>query len=141
MSQLVHNGCSAVCDLPPFDSDFDDIPDTCDNCPLVANADQQDSDGDGIGDACDQCPNEFGIPPCGCPACAAQHCPHPGCEGFDIAPPGNLDCIVQLDDLALLLANYGKIGSDLPGDSQPPTGSVDLVDLAAMLAVYGEVCS
>ena len=35
------------------DGDCDGVPDSSDNCPLIANADQQDTDGDGIGDACD----------------------------------------------------------------------------------------
>jgi len=38
------------------DADGDGIPDTRDNCPVVANPDQADTDGDGVGDACDQCP-------------------------------------------------------------------------------------
>lgn len=70
-----------------------------------------------------------------------QHCPSPGCEGFDIAPQDNLDCIIQLEDLALLLANYGRVDADLPGDTQPPSGSIDLVDLAAMLVVFGNQCN
>lgn len=56
------------------DDDGDGVPDTHDNCPLVANADQKDSDGDGIGDACDDTPNgeeppgeeEPERPGCGC---------------------------------------------------------------------------
>ena len=35
------------------DSDNDGVPDTLDNCVLVANADQRDSNGDGIGNFCD----------------------------------------------------------------------------------------
>ena len=38
---------------PTTDTDGDGWPDSCDNCPLVANADQLDSDLDGIGDACE----------------------------------------------------------------------------------------
>ena len=34
------------------DTDEDDIPDACDNCPNHANADQEDCDGDSIGDVC-----------------------------------------------------------------------------------------
>ncbi len=40
----------------PTDTDKDLIPDSSDNCPLIANPDQIDSDGDGIGDVCDNCP-------------------------------------------------------------------------------------
>ncbi len=35
------------------DSDNDSVPDTTDNCTLVANASQLDSDGDGVGNICD----------------------------------------------------------------------------------------
>ncbi|MBF0491776.1 MAG: thrombospondin type 3 repeat-containing protein [Deltaproteobacteria bacterium] len=38
------------------DRDGDGIPDSIDNCPMVANPAQTDSDGDGVGDACDNCP-------------------------------------------------------------------------------------
>ena len=38
---------------PTPDSDGDGVPDTSDNCPLVANPSQVDADGDGTGDACD----------------------------------------------------------------------------------------
>lgn len=42
---------------PSADMDGDEIADSVDNCPSVANADQADSDGDGVGDVCDNCPN------------------------------------------------------------------------------------
>ncbi len=37
------------------DTDADNLPSTCDNCPVTANTDQLDSDWDTIGDACDNC--------------------------------------------------------------------------------------
>jgi len=39
----------------PVDDDGDEIGNSCDNCPDVANADQLDADGDGIGDVCEEC--------------------------------------------------------------------------------------
>jgi len=57
--------------------------------------------------------------------------------------PGDLngDGVINLEDLAMLLANYGATGAapedgDLDGD-----GDVDLSDLSALLAVYGTTCS
>ena len=38
------------------DTDADNVPDACDNCPAGPNLDQADTDGDGLGDACDTCP-------------------------------------------------------------------------------------
>jgi serine protease AprX len=57
--------------------------------------------------------------------------------------PGDLngDGVINLEDLATLLANYGTSGGafedgDLDGD-----GDVDLSDLSALLALYGTTCS
>ena len=42
---------------PPLeDGDSDGVPDSTDNCALIANSNQADSDADSIGDACDNCP-------------------------------------------------------------------------------------
>lgn len=41
------------------DSDSDGIPDSLDNCPLVANISQDDGDLDGVGDVCDNCPTVY----------------------------------------------------------------------------------
>jgi hypothetical protein len=38
------------------DTDYDGVPDICDNCPTVPNPDQTESKGDGIGDACRNIP-------------------------------------------------------------------------------------
>lgn len=38
-----------------IDTDEDGIPDTTDNCPLIANASQENSDADSLGDVCDNC--------------------------------------------------------------------------------------
>ena len=46
-------GVSAANAQTNNDTDGDGVPDTSDNCPLVANPDQQDTDHDGIGDACE----------------------------------------------------------------------------------------
>ena len=47
--------------LEKTESDDDDIPNSCDNCPGVDNESQADTEqgglGDGVGNACDNCPN------------------------------------------------------------------------------------
>ena len=56
--------------------------------------------------------------------------------------PGDLngDCVVDLSDLQVLLANYGQAGGPSEGDLDS-SGFVDLVDLQALLAVYGTSCN
>jgi len=41
----------------PLDTDSDQTPDSCDNCPSIFNINQTDEDGDGWGDLCDVCPD------------------------------------------------------------------------------------
>ncbi len=74
-------------------------------------------------------------------------CPNPGASGnyctADI--DGSGDCIVDLADLAILLANYGMTSGathDM-GDLEPAggDGDVDLGDLAILLGQYGDDCN
>ncbi len=44
---------NALASLTEVDSDGDGVPDSADNCTLIANADQRDSNGDGFGNVCD----------------------------------------------------------------------------------------
>lgn len=54
-----HSGIIDACE-PGIDND--NIPDECDNCPLVYNPDQADCRQDGVGDACDPDCNANGVP-------------------------------------------------------------------------------
>ena len=56
--------------------------------------------------------------------------------------PGDLngDCVVDLNDLQILLSNYGQSGTAADGDLDG-SGLIDLVDLQALLAVYGSSCN
>jgi hypothetical protein len=55
---LMRDGAIGIgVDMP--DSDGDNIPDACDNCPDDQNPAQEDTDLDGWGDACDNCPYDF----------------------------------------------------------------------------------
>jgi subtilisin family serine protease len=55
---LAGSPCTVV---PPPDADSDGVPDSADNCTLVANPTQLDSDGDGYGNACDPDFNNDGV--------------------------------------------------------------------------------
>jgi len=61
------------------DADGDGVPNTCDNCPVLANTDQADADHDGAGDACDPCLDRdgdgFGEPDAPGNSCHADNCP------------------------------------------------------------------
>lgn len=61
------------------DTDEDDIPDGCDNCPELVNPEQGDGDGDGLGDACDECTDSdgdgFGDPGYPDNTCEEDNCP------------------------------------------------------------------
>ncbi len=98
-----------------------------------------DCNNNGISDACDIATgassdaNAEGVPD----DCQPNACPRGGCENLDIA--GN-DCVIDLGDLGLLLANLNREGWDIAGDSDTD-GDVDLADLGAMLAAWGGNCT
>lgn len=71
-------------------------------------------------------------------------CPNPqsACDGSDIAPVGG-DCLVDLSDLGVLLANFAPgVGGKTrdQGDIFGSDGIVDLSDLGQMLADFGTDC-
>lgn len=72
--------------------------------------------------------------------------PLPGCAHADIGPAGNGDCVVDLPDLGILLANYAP---GIPGKSRAQgdifpfgggDGIVNLSDLGQMLNDFGTDC-
>jgi hypothetical protein len=66
--------------------------------------------------------------------CGGGSCGVPGCEA-----DANGDCVVNLQDLTLLLSNFGQWGAELPGDVNGD-GRVDLGDLAGLLSAFGADC-
>jgi hypothetical protein len=74
--QALYNAGSAGKCKPATDADGDGVPDSTDNCALVANTDQADADGDSFGDACDPCPNDAANDADGDGLCAdVDNCP------------------------------------------------------------------
>jgi DMSO/TMAO reductase YedYZ molybdopterin-dependent catalytic subunit len=93
-----------------YDNDGDDIPNSIDNCPDVANALQVDSDGDGTGNACDaDCPNLDGSNP------------------------------VNFVDFSILANNWQLTGPGLEGDLNQSEG-VDGNDLAIFTSYWLSGC-
>ena len=64
-------------------------------------------------------------------------CPQPGCEGGDATG----DCIVDLNDLTILLSAFGESGApgSVVGDANRD-GRVDLADLTLLLSQFGSNC-
>ena len=116
----------AQCDGSPWcdDCNQNGVPDECD----IAAGTAEDLNGNGIPDECEGCPQ---------PGASGAYC-HADIFGDD--------CVVNLQDLAQLLGNYGMTsGATLEdGDVFPlldGDGAVNLQDLAELLGEYGDNCN
>jgi hypothetical protein len=71
----------------------------------------------------------------------ATGCPVPGCDSGGVDADFNDDCQVLLDDLSVLLTNFGSSGgqTNATGDTNADT-NVDLTDLSNLLARFGLDC-
>ena len=124
----------------PLDSDEDGIPDSQDNCPLVANPNQADADHDGVGDACEtDDSDQDGYPD------NIDNCPlvpndqvdsdHDGIGDACQKVPGDLngDRKVDCADIAIVKASFGKRRGQPGFDARADVnndGVVDVRDLA-----------
>ena len=131
-----------LCAVPALaqDADGDGVPDSNDNCPLVANPSQTDCNGNGAGDACDTAAwdcNANGVPDScdiasGVAGDVNGNCVPDACERVlgDLGPDGS----VGGEDLAYLLGRWGAKDAlaDLSRD-----GIVGGEDLAIMLSNWG----
>lgn len=52
----------------------------------------------------------------------------------------NLDCVVDLTDLAIVLGNFGQTGVTRADGDVDEDGDVDLTDLARVLGSFGQSC-
>ena len=154
------NGELVVGTPPPADGDSDGIPDTTDNCPLVANPGQTNTDGDGFGDACDADDDDDTV------ADGADNCPllfnqnqldtdadalGDACDGDD-----DDDGVIDLSDNCPVVANTTQTDSDADGlgdacDSTPnpvvkrcrvdSDNDVDALDILAIVKAVGRKAS
>jgi len=101
----------------PCDTDDDDdtIPDTTDNCPLVANTDQTNSDADGLGDACDNCPLLSNPDQIDTDGDGQGDTCDPDDDNDGICDPGITDPSCSGSDNCPLVANPGQTNTDEDG--------------------------
>lgn len=119
--------CSQAGSFDPFDdgedADEDGWCDSGDNCPDDPNPSQEDSDGNSVGDACQP--------------------PDLTCDSADIyCARGDLngDCVIDIEDLAETLRNYGHPGRTAEQGDRDGDGDVDIYDLALVINSYGRSC-
>ncbi len=101
-----------------LDCNHNQVPDLCD----ITTGVSSDADGNGIPDECDD-----GV--CGTP------CDVPGGDA-DL----NDDCLVDLGDLATILANFGRTGVNHAEGDTDGDRVVGLNDLANVLGAFGRAC-
>lgn len=65
--------------------------------------------------------------------------PQCSCTG-DIAPSGNPNGVVDINDLTLLLSNFGLVPTDPCVDVNNSGGAIDINDLTALLSAFGSTC-
>lgn len=139
------HGDKPIVDVGPYE--FGSSPPLFDDCnanghPDLCDIEQQtsfDVNGSGIPDECEDCPwagNSGSY-------CTADIYPNDGDGVWEFLDDG--DCIVDIDDLAQLLGNYGMTtgATRESGDIYPASGDgvVYLGDLAEFLSQYGDDCN
>ena len=154
-------------DGPPGDRDSDGVPDSSDNCPVIANPDQRDEDADGVGNLCDNCPATANTSQANSDGDGVGDAcdPEPGSpdhialfEGFDAMPAGwTLDTEVTVaggkihvpsfeGGLAPLMSDHGWVEThyaleSLITGSSITYRSVELVSQAGTTGVQGYRCA
>jgi hypothetical protein len=69
-------------------------------------------------------------------AARADHCTEPGCDGPDV----NRDCLVNISDLGVILANFGLSQAAPEQGDADNDQDVDITDLGLVLAAFGADC-
>ncbi|XP_071956895.1 uncharacterized protein [Antedon mediterranea] len=120
-----------ICDT---DDDNDNIDDTSDNCPFLANIDQSDSDSDGVGDVCDNCPSD---------ANRDQLDSNEDGEGDACDTDDDGDGVVDGSDNCPLISNSGQEDEDSDGvgdDCDNCIGTSNSAQTDTDQNGYGDLC-
>ena len=104
-----------ICTGTLIDADQDDICDSVDNCPAIANPGQEDADLDGIGDACDSCNEALGAPCNDGDVCTINDAYNADCDCVGIYMDSDLDGFCDAEDNCPDDANPGQEDEDENG--------------------------